>query len=41
MLEIGIGFHLSKRYFLPLSGDIGITNDAPDYTFSISLPTRC
>lgn len=39
-LELGTGFLISKRYFLSLSADIGITDDAPDLVLGISLPTR-
>ena len=40
LLEIGMGFALSKRYFLSLTSDIGITDDAPDYSLAVSLPIR-
>ena len=40
VLELGMGFLISKRYFLSLSAEIGITDDAPDVLLGISLPTR-
>jgi hypothetical protein len=40
LLEIGMGFTLSKRYFLTLTSDIGITDDAPDFALGLALPTR-
>jgi hypothetical protein len=40
LLEVGMGFSLSKRYFLSLTGDIGITDDAPDFALGASLPIR-
>ena len=40
LLELGMGFTLSKRYFLSLTGDIGITDDAPDFALGASLPIR-
>ena len=40
LLEIGMGFTLSKRYFLSITSDIGITDDAPDYSLALSLPIR-
>lgn len=39
-LELGVGFLLSKRNFLSLNADIGITDDAPDFAFGVSLPIR-
>ncbi len=39
-LELGTGFLISKRYFLSLNVDIGITDDAPDLAFGVSLPIR-
>jgi len=38
--EIGGGAVISDRTLLDVSATIGITNDAPDFQFAISLPTR-
>lgn len=39
-LELGMGFVISRRYYLSLNADIGITDDAPDLALGIALPTR-
>ena len=39
-LELGAGFLLGNGNFLFLTGDIGITKDAPDLTLGLSLPIR-
>ena len=39
-LETGMGYILNKRYFLSITADIGITDDAPDLALGISLPVR-
>jgi hypothetical protein len=40
LLEAGMGFTLSKRSFLSINADIGITDDAPDLALAISVPIR-
>jgi hypothetical protein len=39
-LETGVGIVLSKRTFLSLNGEFGITGNTPDLAFSVALPIR-
>jgi hypothetical protein len=39
-LELGAGFLVGKGQFIFLTSDIGITEDAPDFSLGVSLPFR-
>jgi len=38
--NIGVGWRISPRFSLYTRVDIGLTNDDPDFTFSIRIPVR-
>lgn len=39
-VEFGVSSVLSRRVLLDLSAEIGVTEDAPDFEFGVSLPIR-
>ncbi len=40
MFSIGAGWRLSPRYSLFVRTDIGLTNDDPDFSFSVRIPVQ-
>ena len=37
---VGAGFLLSQRVYLSISGQFGVTDDAPDLGLGVALPIR-